>query len=218
MKNPLLLLSLLIMSFGLFTACEEYEETDPEYDNWQARNAAYFAQQLTAAKAAIAQAQATYGEAWEEHCPWRVFRNYSPTPNPDVALKSTDSICVKIVERSGNVQVPIATDSVRVNFLGRLMPKLNGEDGNIFSHSGVSNRPEDIFSETLGAPAKFAVTGTVPGFATALQHMPLGDRWLIIIPQELGYKAQSIDKCPAYSTLIYEVQLKSIHPVGTSVE
>ncbi|MBQ5910013.1 MAG: FKBP-type peptidyl-prolyl cis-trans isomerase [Bacteroidaceae bacterium] len=218
MKHFLLLLSLLMTGLSLFTACEEYEETDPEYANWQARNAAYFQQQLSEAKAAIAQAQATHGEAWEEHCPWRVFRNYSPSPNPDVALKSTDSICVKIVERSGNVQVPIATDSVRVNFLGRLMPKLSGEDGTIFSHSGVSNRPEDIFSDALGAPAKFAVTGTVAGFATALQHMPLGDRWLIIIPQELGYKAQAIDKCPAYSTLIYEVQLKSIHPVGTSVE
>lgn len=218
MKHLLQLLSFLIMSLGFFTACEEYEEIDPEYADWQARNAAYFQQQLSEAKTAIAQAQAVHGEAWEEHCPWRVFRNYSPSPDPGVALKSTDSICVKIVERSGSVQVPIATDSVRVNFLGRLMPKLSGEDGNIFSHSGVSNRPEDIFSEALGAPAKFAVTGTVAGFATALQHMPLGDRWQIIIPQELGYEDKAIDNCPAYSTLIYEVQLKSIHPVGTSVE
>ena len=48
-------------------------------------------------KAAVAQAQATYGEDWQAHCEWRVFRSYAKLY--EGAVKPTDSICCRIVER-----------------------------------------------------------------------------------------------------------------------
>lgn len=217
MKRILPALLLLLGCLTGFTACEETEDYDPEYADWQARNAAYFAAQMDEARTAIAQAKAAYGESWEEHCNWRVYRCYSLSPDPAVAVKPTDSICVEIVERGAGTVRPLYTDSVYINFIGRLMPTDQHPEGYVFSHSSISEKPEDIFSDGLGYPAKFLVGGTVPGFTTALQYMHVGDRWRIWIPFDLGYGTSATTGIPACSTLFYELQLKGIYPVGTTV-
>lgn len=217
MKRILPALLLLLGCLTGFTACEETEDYDPEYADWQARNAAYFAAQMDEARTAIAQAKAAYGESWEEHCNWRVYRCYSLSQDPAVAVKPTDSICVEIVERGAGTVSPLYTDSVYINFIGRLMPTDQHPEGYVFSHSSISEKPEDIFSDGLGYPAKFLVGGTVSGFTTALQYMHEGDRWRIWIPSDLGYGTSATTGIPAYSTLFYELQLKGIYPVGTTV-
>lgn len=217
MKRIIPALLLLLGCLTAFTACEETEEYDPEYADWQARNAAYFAARMGEARTAIAQARATYGDCWQEHCAWRVFRCYSLVQDPAVTVKPTDSVCVEIVEAGHGSATPLYTDSVRVNFIGRLMPTEQHPEGFVFSHSGISDKPADIFSDGLGYPAKFLVGGTVPGFTTVLQYMRVGDRWRVYMPAELGYGAKATNGIPAYSTLFYELQLKGIYPAGTVV-
>lgn len=212
---PTLLFTLACLA-GL-TACEETEVSDPEYANWPARNSAYFADRMAEARAAIAEARRTYGEQWEDHCDWRLYRNYSLSPDADVPAAMTDSVCVEIVERGAGTVSPIATDSVRVCYTGRLIPTDAHTDGKMFDHSGLSDKPADVFDSSLGTPAKLSVEGNVAGFATVLQHMHTGDRWRMYIPQELGYAGAVSDVIPAYSTLIFEVQLKAIYPAGTIV-
>ena len=76
------------------------------------------------------------------------------------------------------------------------------------SYSGEYN-PQTI------QPVKFAVNGVVDGFATALMHMSIGDRWEVYIPYQLGYgtQVQSSGSIPAYSTLIFDVGLAGFsHP------
>jgi peptidylprolyl isomerase/FKBP-type peptidyl-prolyl cis-trans isomerase FklB len=60
-------------------------------------------------------------------------------------------------------------------------------------------------------PVEFAVKDVIDGWKTALQQMHEGDRWEIWIPQGLGYGtyAQS-NSIPAYSTLIFEVEVVSV--------
>lgn len=55
------------------------------------------------------------------------------------------------------------------------------------------------------------VSGFVSGFQEALTKMNTGSRWEIYIPQSLGYGSESNGSTiPAYSTLIFDVQLLSV--------
>lgn len=50
----------------------------------------------------------------------------------------------------------------------------------------------------------------VRGMQLALQHMSVGERWQVVIPWQLGYGAYINGSIPAYSTLIFEVELLDI--------
>ena len=199
------LLTLLLLCVG-FTACSEEPEPDLDYDNWAARNDSYFQEVMSEAKAAVAAARATYGAEWEDHCDWRVYRSYLKTEHSQ--LDYTDSICVKIKERGEGPGCPLYTDSVLVNYIGRTMPTVSYPEGRIFDHSGVYNSPEEVFNSTFATPTALQVANTVEGFTTVLQHMHVGDRWMVYIPADLGYAGTSMTATlPPYSTLIFDLQL-----------
>ena len=44
----------------------------------------------------------------------------------------------------------------------------------------------------------------------ALQKMHVGDKWIIYIPYTMGYGNKSVDSIPAYSTLVFEVELLGV--------
>jgi len=60
----------------------------------------------------------------------------------------------------------------------------------------------------LATPTKFAVSGVVKGFSTALMRMHRGDHWRIYIPYQLGYGSGARSVIPAYSTLIFDLRLE----------
>ncbi len=200
----------------LLTSCEENLDEDNKYVNWKARNSEAFLLRLSEAKQAIAQAQAQYGTEWEKHCKWRLFRTYClPEEAP---ANATDTVCVEIIEAGTGSGYPLYTDSVRVNYLGRListdLEQPLGTLGEPFDHSGYSSDPADVFDPRFAVPATFLVSNTVEGFTTVLQHMRIGDLWRAYIPQELGYASAASAALPAYSMLIFDVQLKSYYRAG----
>ena len=212
MKHPLLTLSLLLCLLAGFASCEEDTGEVDEHANWRARNEAAFADTLSKARTAIAEARTAYGDAWEEHCPWRLMRTYTL---PDgAAAMSTDTICVYIVNRGTGSGSPLYTDSVRVNYLLRELPTASYPEGRMHDHSGYSERPEDIFSPQLGVPTTLRVSNTVEGFTTAVMHMHIGDRWRVYVPWQLGYGDQSAQQLPAYSLLHFEIELKAYYRAG----
>jgi FKBP-type peptidyl-prolyl cis-trans isomerase len=89
---------------------------------------------------------------------------------------------------------PAATDRVRVHYHGTLI------DGTVFDSSVES-----------GQPAVFGVGQVIPGWTEALQLMPVGSKWKVYIPSNLGYgeRGASGDIGPN-STLIFEVELLEI--------
>ena len=208
MKRILPLLSLLLC-LAAFTACEDnLEETQSKEstDNWKTRNADYFHARMDEAKAAVAAARQAYGDDWEAHCDWRVYRSYAKMPGGIEA----DSICAKVVERGEGADVPLYTDSVKVNYVGRLMPTQSYEDGLVFDHSGLYAEDDYVFNPQLSQPASFLVSNLIEGYTTALLHMHVGDRWRIFIPQELGYTSISTKVIPPYSTLVFDLQLRAV--------
>lgn len=61
-----------------------------------------------------------------------------------------------------------------------------------------------------GCPEAFRVNGLIEGFATALLGMCVGDRWVVYIPQELGYGRRACGTIPGCSTLVFEIELLGI--------
>lgn len=96
----------------------------------------------------------------------------------------------------GTGELPKDTDTVMVNYRGSLI------DGKEFDSS-----------YKRGEPAKFPVSGLIPGVSEALKLMKVGSKWEICIPPDLAYGDQQAgpDIGPG-STLIFELEMLSIVP------
>jgi FKBP-type peptidyl-prolyl cis-trans isomerase FklB len=91
---------------------------------------------------------------------------------------------------------PAATDSVVCNYRGTLL------DGTEFDSS-----------YKRGQPATFQVNGVIKGWTEALQLMPVGSKWQLVIPSDLAYGDRGAgQQIGPNSTLIFEVELLSIQP------
>lgn len=95
------------------------------------------------------------------------------------------------VLKAGNGPVPTATDEVMVKYEGRLI------DGTVFDSS----------LKRKGQVSRFRADKVIKGWTEALTMMPVGSKWELYVPQELAYGAQQKGKIPAYSTLIFTVEL-----------
>jgi FKBP-type peptidyl-prolyl cis-trans isomerase len=95
---------------------------------------------------------------------------------------------------AGTGPKPTASDTVVCNYRGTLI-------------SGA----EFDSSYKRGQPASFPVNGVIKGWTEALQLMPVGSKWQLFVPSELGYgdRGAGADIGPG-ATLIFEVELLSI--------
>jgi FKBP-type peptidyl-prolyl cis-trans isomerase FklB len=100
------------------------------------------------------------------------------------------------IEKEGNGSKPTAADKVTCNYRGTLI------DGKEFDSS-----------YKRGQPLTIPVSGVIKGWTEAMQLMPVGSKWQLFIPADLGYGNQPMgqDIQPG-STLIFEVELLSIAP------
>ena len=99
----------------------------------------------------------------------------------------------KILEK-GKGRIPKADDQVIVKYEGRLI------DGTVFDSSYKREDPTN----------KFRPTDVIKGWTEALTMMPVGSKWELYIPQELAYGARQTGNIPAYSALIFIVELVDI--------
>lgn len=96
---------------------------------------------------------------------------------------------------------PKATDTVTVNYTGKLI------DGTEFDSSAKN-----------GGPVSFPLDGVIAGWTEALQLMPQGSKWEIVIPSDLAYGAGGQGPIPPSSTLIFEVELLEIKAPEAAAE
>ena len=90
---------------------------------------------------------------------------------------------------------PTASDSVVCNYKGTLI-----------------NGTEFDSSYKRGEPATFPVTGVIKGWTEALQLMPVGSKWQLVIPSDLAYGPRGTPGGPIgpNADLVFEVELISI--------
>lgn len=193
-----------LLSPLVLASCSEDDNTVEEFPDWRNTNEAYFSDILSTAKAN------TDGS-------WKVFLSYALEDT--IPTTDNDYIAVKVLREGPSAaddvnyeHCPMFTDSVKVNYRGRLVPSTSYAEGYVFDQSYVSDEPDNT-----SLPVKFRVGDLVTGFTTALQYMHIGDYWRVYIPYWLGYGSTGSTSIPAYSTLIFDIELKAYYRAGTEV-
>ncbi|MCE8540694.1 FKBP-type peptidyl-prolyl cis-trans isomerase [Bacteroides fragilis] len=102
-------------------------------------------------------------------------------------------ILYKVLEEGSGTATPRPGSVVSVHYRGTL---INGRE---FDNSWKRNCPE-----------AFRLSEVIEGWQIALQKMRVGDRWIIYIPYTMGYGTRTSGPIPAFSTLVFEVQLLGI--------
>jgi FKBP-type peptidyl-prolyl cis-trans isomerase len=108
-------------------------------------------------------------------------------------VKTTASGLQYEVIKEGSSQKPKATDTVTVNYEGKLI------SGEVFDSSIAR-----------GQPATFSLSGVIKGWTEGLQLMGVGAKYRFYIPSELAYGAQGAGSIGPNEVLIFEVELISI--------
>jgi FKBP-type peptidyl-prolyl cis-trans isomerase len=119
----------------------------------------------------------------------KFLEEHKKAPN----VKTTASGLQYEVITAGAGKSPLATDTVKVHYVGTLT------DGTKFDSS--YDRKE---------PAQFPVSGVIKGWTEALQLMKPGAKWKLVIPSDLAYGPQGRPSIPANSVLMFEVELLEI--------
>lgn len=102
----------------------------------------------------------------------------------------------------GEGPVPGPEDTVEVHYAGTLV------DGTEFDSSYAR-----------GETVSFGVSQVIPGWTEALQLMPVGSKWKIVIPPELGYGAGGAGQTIGpNAALVFEVELVAIVDPNAAVE
>jgi FKBP-type peptidyl-prolyl cis-trans isomerase FklB len=96
----------------------------------------------------------------------------------------------------GDGPTPTAASVVKVHYTGKTI------EGKVFDSS-----------VDRGEPATFPVNQVIAGWTEALQFMPVGSKYELVIPQELAYGPRGAGGAIGpYSTLVFEVELLEIMP------
>ncbi|AUZ48774.1 FKBP-type peptidyl-prolyl cis-trans isomerase [Pseudomonas orientalis] len=83
---------------------------------------------------------------------------------------------------------PLATDEVQVKYVGRL------PDGSVFDQSAQ--------------PQWFRLDSVISGWRSALQQMPTGAKWRLVIPSAQAYGADGAGELIApYTPLVFDIEL-----------
>jgi FKBP-type peptidyl-prolyl cis-trans isomerase FklB len=98
------------------------------------------------------------------------------------------------VLREGTGKVADVNDEVVVKYEGRLI------DGTVFDSSYERN-PQT---------SKFRPNQVIKGWTEALSMMPEGSKWELYIPENLAYGERQAGKIPAFSTLIFTVEVDEV--------
>ena len=93
----------------------------------------------------------------------------------------------------GTGKKPTKKDKVSCNYTGAFI------DGTEFNNS-----------YTMGGPISFDVTGVIKGWTEALQMMPVGSKWKLYVPYNLGYGPGQYQTIPGGSALVFEIDLLEI--------
>lgn len=132
----------------------------------------------------------------EKDAAWRVQNTQWLMNNKDQegVIVMPSGLQYKVLTQ-GKGEVPTEKDRVTVKYEGRLI------DGTVFD-SSYRRDPQTT---------AFRVNQVIKGWTEALCMMPVGSKWEVYIPQDLGYGARQQGKdIKPYSTLIFTVELVSI--------
>jgi FKBP-type peptidyl-prolyl cis-trans isomerase len=109
-------------------------------------------------------------------------------------VKVTESGLQYVVLKEGTGPKPKLKDKVKVHYHGTM------QDGTVFDSS-----------VDRGAPATFPVDGVIAGWMEILQIMPVGSKYKIVVPPELGYGRRGArPPIGPNAVLVFDIELLEI--------
>lgn len=108
------------------------------------------------------------------------------------AVKTDSGMIIKEL-RPGTGASPKATDTVKVNYRGKLV------DGTEFDSSYKRNEP-----------TSFPLNGVIPCWTEGVQRMKVGGKSQLVCPANLAYGDQGRPGIPGGATLIFEIELLEV--------
>jgi len=136
------------------------------------------------------------GKADEEEAGERYLAHTASLDNV-ITLKSGMLIEYLTTTTKTDAKSPTASDSCKVTYLGTF------KDGAKFD----------------GGTTSFAPNQVIKGWTEAMQYMAEGDKWKLHIPYGLAYGARGRPpKIPAYSVLVFEIEIHAVLKGGKSLE
>ena len=180
----------------ILSACSEHDDSVEEYPNWQEVNDKAFSDTLAYARQQIAAGDTA---TWKVFCKWSL--------NDSTGWADNQYVVVKVLKKGTGTVSPLFSDSVRINYVGQLLPSTSYASGYIFSDYNASSY----------APVDMLLSDNIDGMATALMHMHVGDEWEIFIPYNLAYGTTAMSTIPAYSMLRFYVTLRAFYRAGVDV-
>ncbi|HPG30954.1 MAG TPA: FKBP-type peptidyl-prolyl cis-trans isomerase, partial [bacterium] len=119
------------------------------------------------------------------------FREEFKTQEAVVELPS--GILYKILKK-GDGNIPKDTDSIVANYIGKFT------DGKEFDNS-----------YKRGEPITFVSSDVIPGWTEIFRIMPVGSKWVVVIPPELAYGERGAGgMIGPNETLVFEIELLEI--------
>ena len=195
MKKYILLSLLFTQCLLLFTSCDETEEVN-KYADWRNRNEAFIDS---------------------------LKRVYDAKTDPELIqiipyAEKNYPIYAKKLKTVTSGETPLYTDSVTAYYRGMLINEAVFGAATTPHYYTKLYQSLDVFDKNFEgeepnafeSPTKFLVNGVVAGWREVLQRMKVGERWEVYIPWQQGYGSSVSGTIPAYSTLIFDVNLVSI--------
>ena len=195
MKKYILLSLLFTQCLLLFTSCDETEEVN-KYADWRNRNEAF----IDSLKSV-----------------------YDAKTDPELIqiipyAEKNYPIYAKKLKTVTSGETPLYTDSVTAYYRGMLINEAVFGAATTPHYYTKLYQSLDVFDKNFEgeepnafeSPTTFIVNEQVYGWREVLQRMKVGERWEIYIPWQQGYGSSVSGTIPAYSTLIFDVNLVSI--------
>ncbi len=120
-------------------------------------------------------------------------KEYAAKIAKEKGAKKTETGLVYMMTKRGKGPSPKATDTVKVNYEGKLI------DGTVFDSS---------FQR--GQPAEFPLNGVIPCWTEGVQKMKVGGEARLICPSSIAYGDSGRPGIPPGATLDFKVQLLEI--------
>lgn len=198
----LLPLMLMAIVMAAMTACSENDTEENDFPNWKETNDKYFDQLYTATTTNIMLGDKS----------WKIIKDW--TLDSITASHTYDHVIAHVLTDGQSGVRPFYGDSVRIHYSGRLIPTEKYTGGYQFDKSWTGE-----FNEATAVPSQMLVSNSalVPGFVTTLQNMHLGDKWEVYIPYQFGYDSSAQGSVPAYSTLVFTIELVGVYRNGADV-
>lgn len=174
------LLGVLFVSMSFLASCSENDDTTNEWENWQTKNDTYWTNLYAQAQQAVASGDST----WKIIPNWSLSNQKPTTDGATLNYDPTDYIIVHVENKGEGTETPMYTDSVRIHYLGRMIPSPTYTSGFIFDASYNYSEPYNLLTMR---PITSTCGSFVSGFTTALLNMHKGDRWTVYIPYNLAY-------------------------------